>query len=96
MQFRLIHYIIFTLIIFLISKDMHSEKKNQVIDFTQYEIKENYKFDCPKKKECFQNCSKLYVAMPGRKFDQFNTHEQISLRECNRECSEINCSDPLK
>jgi hypothetical protein len=75
---------------------MYSEKKEQVIDFTQYEIKENYKFDCPKKKECFQNCSKLYVAMPGRQYDQFNTFEQFSLRECNRKCIEISCSDSSK
>ncbi|EMY60285.1 hypothetical protein LEP1GSC203_0739 [Leptospira terpstrae serovar Hualin str. LT 11-33 = ATCC 700639] len=75
---------------------MHSQKKEKVIDFTQYEIKENYKFDCPKKKECFQNCSNLYVAMPGRKYDQFTTLEQISLRECNRKCIEINCSDSSK
>ncbi|PKA06471.1 hypothetical protein CH366_18875 [Leptospira harrisiae] len=96
MKFRFIYYILFSLVAFLISKEMYSEKKEQVLDFTQYEIKENYKFDCPKKKECFQNCSKLYVAMPWIKYDQFNTLEQISLNECNRKCAEITCSESLK
>lgn len=75
---------------------LHSEKKDKPIDFTQYELKENYYIDCPKKRECFNNCSNNYVAMPGLSFDKFNSLNQIKIRECTSKCQEIICTDNQK
>ncbi|TGL09120.1 hypothetical protein EHQ43_01290 [Leptospira bouyouniensis] len=71
---------------------LHSEKKEKPIDFTQYELKENYYIDCPKKRECFKNCANNYVAMPGHSFDKFNTINQIKIRDCTSKCQEVICT----
>ncbi len=87
---------LFLIIFALYSTKIYSEKKNEIIDFSKFEIRENIYRDCPKKKECFKECSKSMSAMPNRKYDQFNTIEQVVRNECNRKCNEIICIDSDK
>ncbi|ABZ94645.1 Hypothetical protein LBF_2148 [Leptospira biflexa serovar Patoc strain 'Patoc 1 (Ames)'] len=75
---------------------LYPENKKYPIDFSKYEINETYFIDCPKKKECFKNCSNTGSAMPYKKFDQFNTNDQILRNECTRKCNEIICTDQNK
>ncbi|TGM03229.1 hypothetical protein EHQ79_06600 [Leptospira jelokensis] len=80
-------------IFFLQFTALHSEKKEKPVDFTQYELKENYFIDCRNKRECFKNCANNYVAMPGHSFDKFNTINQIKIKDCTSKCQEIICTE---
>ncbi|XDD45202.1 hypothetical protein AB3N60_10790 [Leptospira sp. WS39.C2] len=82
----------FLWLISFLSIEIYPEKKEQIINFTEYEMKETYQFDCQEKKECFKKCSNRYVAMPWRLYDQFHSLEQFSLRQCNQNCIGIICS----
>ncbi|TGM58490.1 hypothetical protein EHQ94_10870 [Leptospira meyeri] len=90
-------YIPLALIIFFANfYKLFTQNKNEIIDFSKYEIKESFYLDCPEKKKCFNECSNSGSAMPNRKYDQFNTNDQVLRNECTRKCSEIICTKSNK